>query len=784
MWYKIYPAKWKVRFFLIALMLLAFLTAGASNVNTDNERTRVAVVLSGGGARGMAHIGVLKALEENNIPVDYIAGTSIGAIVGSMYAVGYTPSEIEEIVLSKEFSDASVGRIDDMFRQYHLESHPDPSWINLYFEWDDRLEAQNVLRQNIPSNIVSPFLMDFLFMEHLGPASAAANYHFDNLFIPFRCIATEVESRSAVTMRDGSLPDAVRASMTFPFYFQPIEIDGRLMMDGGMFNNFPADVVIQEFQPDVVIGSVVSENPPPPRRDDIISQLENLLQHPSAYEIPEETGIVIRPGVPDISINDMSRNKELIDIGYKAAIEEIQNIFKYVDTRADPEKRDNRRERFRQGIPDKIIGKIEISGLSKKHEEYVLSALDSESLPLTFDDFKRNYLGMLLYNRFEYIYPYLRYDSSTGFFIFSLEMEKRSELLRSIGGNISSRPINHIFAKLEYSRWGSTPLTLGSNMYLGNFYNSLNVRARLDFPGQTPFFLISSIQYSTWEYARSSVFFIEDQNPPFLEQGELNTTIFLGYPIDNDMKVEFGGTFVSARDEFFNSRRFSESDTMDISRFRPLYMHTSFERNTLNRKQYPTKGSFLHTSFRIVRGTETYTPGSSATHRNELARTHAWVESLFQYKNFFMPGSKFNPGFSTELFLSQRPLFSNYTSTMAMARQYNPFPLTNTLFLPEFRANNYAAAGIKTIYNLSGAASIQGEVHLFQPIRQIVSGGLQRAETLDFDFGPRVMSNLALVYHTPPGPLSISMSYFHNEQENWVFLINFGFIMFNRQSFM
>ena len=136
--------------FFIACQLLAVQVAGLETVAGEGgERKRVAVVLSGGGTRGMAHIGLLKALEENDIPIDYIAGTSIGAIIGGMYAAGYSPAEIEELVLSREFADASIGRIDNAYRQYHLASRPDPSWFNLYFGWEDRLEPQNILRQNI-----------------------------------------------------------------------------------------------------------------------------------------------------------------------------------------------------------------------------------------------------------------------------------------------------------------------------------------------------------------------------------------------------------------------------------------------------------------------------------------------------------------------------------------------------------------------------------------------------------------------------------------------------------
>lgn len=785
-----HPERWRalvfyvIRLLIIMGFLLFALKVGAQNSHEPPQRKTVAVVLSGGGTKGMAHIGVLKALEDNNIPIDYIAGTSIGAIIGSMYAAGYSPAEIEELVMSKEFEQAAVGRIDDRYRHFYLEAEADPAWVNFYFGWEDRLEAQNIIRQNIPSNIVSPYLMDFLFMEYLGPAIAAANYHFDNLYIPFRCIVTEVEGRRALTMRDGSLPDAVRASMTFPFYFQPIEIDGKLMMDGGMFNNFPADVVHMEFMPDVVIGSVVSDNPATPKRDNIISQLENLLKHPTNYDILTDQGVLITPDVPDIAVNDMSRNAEIIAEGYKAAMARMEEINSFITIHQNPMERHLRRMAFRNEIPDLIIGDIKINGLRSCQEEFVLGALGSQSLPMGFDQFKFNYFSLLLNNRFEYVYPYIQIDPRTGFFVINLEMEKSREILRAFGGNISSRPANHIFGKFEYSRWKANPITLKSNLYLGNFYNSILGSVRLDIPGDHPLYLQSSVQYSKWEYSRSSVFLIEDQNPPFLVQREFLTSFRFGYPMDHDKKIEIGGAFNIASGSFFNTRSFAELDIMDRLRFNPYIIFTSIERNTLDRKQFPTRGDRFFLTLRMMRGREIYEPGSTSAIPFRQETTHSWAEALISYKNFFLPESRLNPGFSAEVFLSHRPLFSNFASTMSMAKQYSPFPIATTMFMPEFRANNYAAAGLKTIYSISSSLSLQTEAHLFQPLQPIIQATGQIPAYETYRFGPKIMANLAIVYHTAPGPLSISMSYFNQEQEAWVFLVNFGFLLFNNQIFM
>jgi NTE family protein len=225
------PGLTRIAVFIACLLAVANARAINSDIYKPIDRPTVAVVLSGGGAKGIAHIGVLQALEENGIPVDYIAGTSIGAIVGGLYAAGYSPKEMMEIVRSDEFIAAARGRIEDKYGLYYLQSQPDPAWLRINVAREHTFDLQGIIQSNIPTNIVSPFLMDFLFMEYLGPAAAAANYSFDNLLVPFRCIAANIEENRGEVMRFGSLADAVRASMTFPFYFKPITIDGRLMME-------------------------------------------------------------------------------------------------------------------------------------------------------------------------------------------------------------------------------------------------------------------------------------------------------------------------------------------------------------------------------------------------------------------------------------------------------------------------------------------------------------------------------------------------------------------------
>ncbi|MDD4145095.1 MAG: patatin-like phospholipase family protein, partial [Prolixibacteraceae bacterium] len=138
----------------------------------------VGLVLSGGGAKGMAHIEVIRVLEENNIPIDFIAGTSIGAIVGGLYAAGYSPDEMEELFRSDEFYFWSTGRIQKEYRYYFTRSEPNPSWLELRVE-----KQEDKLKLLPPTNIIPEEQMNFAFMELMAPTTAACKSNFDSLMV-------------------------------------------------------------------------------------------------------------------------------------------------------------------------------------------------------------------------------------------------------------------------------------------------------------------------------------------------------------------------------------------------------------------------------------------------------------------------------------------------------------------------------------------------------------------------------------------------------------------------
>ena len=223
-------------FLVVALAwpLIFFAPAiGAADQPEETARPRIGLVLGGGGARGAAHVGVLKVLEELRIPVDYIAGTSMGSIVGGLYASGMSPQEIEREILAMDW--------DDLFKDY--PSRADRSFRRKRDDDNYAFKARAGFNRGsiqIPLAYIRGQKFDLVLNSlSLGVVDVS---DFDRLPIPYRAVAADLETGKEVVLASGSLAQAIRASMAVPAAFDPVEIDGRLLVDGGIANNVPVSV--------------------------------------------------------------------------------------------------------------------------------------------------------------------------------------------------------------------------------------------------------------------------------------------------------------------------------------------------------------------------------------------------------------------------------------------------------------------------------------------------------------------------------------------------------------
>ncbi len=300
---------------VIVVLSLAMATAAATSSETAG-RSKIGLALSGGGARGAAHIGVLKILEEHRIPVDYIAGTSMGAIVGGLYASGMSAQELEALISHIDWADAFADKIPRQDRSFRRKRDDD-----LYLVKNKPGFSGGKLK--FPPGILDGQKIDLLLKKHTLPVLAVRD--FDDLSIPFRAVATDLATGDAVVLDHGDLALAMRASLSIPLVFAPREIDGLLLADGGVSSNLPIDVV-RRMGADVVIAVDIST--PLQERAQLTSvlaitdQLTGIMTRRSTdLEIASlgDEDVFIHPDLGNITTASFDRAVEAIPAGTVAA---------------------------------------------------------------------------------------------------------------------------------------------------------------------------------------------------------------------------------------------------------------------------------------------------------------------------------------------------------------------------------------------------------------------------------------------------------------------------------
>lgn len=737
---------------------------------------KVGLVLSGGGSSGVAHIGVLKALEENGIPIDYIAGTSMGALIGGFYAAGYSPKEIEQIFLSDGFKDWTDGILDDKYVYYLRKKNEDASIITL------KIATDTTLQTTLPTNLVSPAAINYGLMEYFAPSSAKSVYNFDSLFVPFRCVAADIISKKEVVFKNGGLAIAIRASMAYPFYLTPISYKDMLLFDGGLYNNFPADVMYNDFFPDYIIGSNVSSNFLPPDEEDVISQLKSLIVYNTEYSIPCEEGLLIQPEADNYSTFNFNNNKELIEIGYQAALKSMDSLLLRITRRRDTTELKERRKKYRKELPPLIFENIEVLGLTDGQNKYIEKALGYRKDTVSAKELKAEYIKISSDDKIKSVYPQAVYNPVTGRFNLNLKAKKEKDLFVSFGGLFSSRPINQAFVGLRYNVLGRTALTLTTSSYFGKLYNSINGGVRLDFPFRLPFYWETIYTLEKWDYFKSQTTFFEDTKPSFLVIGDAYLRSELGFPVAYKGKITFGGTYGKLDNRYYQTDQFISTDTTDETTFQNVSGVVQFERNSLNKKQYATKGNYLSFRIRYIQGEENTIPGSTSIIKDKFNTTLEWFDVKLTLDRYFNKRSKVNFGILAEGVYTNQPFFNNYTATILAAPAFQPLSESITLFQERFRAHTYIAGGLKTIYSVSKSIQFRLEGYFFQPYQEI----LQDVDDTPF-YGPEwskrhVIGSFSTVYYTPIGPIALNLNYYDKTDEPWSFLFHFGYIIFNKKS--
>lgn len=761
-----------------ALVLITFLLLLPMWVQAQ----KVGLVLSGGGAKGLTHIGIIRALEENNIPIDYITGTSMGAIVGSLYAMGYSPDDMEALLKSEDFKRWYSGEVEEEYMYYFKKNLPTPEFLNIRLSFRDSLKIKP---QFLPSSVVDPVQMNLVFIDLYARATAACGGDFDKLFIPFRCVASDVYNKKQLVMKRGDLGDAVRASMSFPFMFKPIEIDSVLAYDGGIYNNFPTDVMRDDFHPDIIIGSVVATNPTKPKENDLMSQIENMVMQKTDYSIPDSEGIVMTFKYDDVNLMDFQRINELHDIGYNRTMSMMDSIKSRIHRRVNLDNIRLRRLVYKSNYPELRFKNILIEGANAQQQAYIKKEFHaSDDKEFTYEDVKRGYFRLLSGNMISEIIPHAVFNPEDDTYDLHLKVKLEDNISVRIGGNVSTTSSNQIYLGLSYQNLNYNAKEFTFDGQLGKIYNNVQLMGKIDFATSIPtsYRLIASI--STFDYFKKEKLFSRNDKPAFNQKDERFVKLKVRLPFLSNKRAEFGVGAAKIQDRYFQKNVIDfDKDKYDKSTYSLFGGSISFNGSTLNSRQFPTQGAHEELVAQIFTGKECFYPGESSDNKKASEERHSWLQLSYMKEKYHRMAEHWTLGWYLKALYSSRNFSENYTATMMQAGEFAPTAHGQLMYNEAFRANQFVGVGVRPIYRFNQMFHVRGEFYGFMPIFPIERNSINKAYYGKAFSRFEYLGEVSVVCQLPFGAISAYVNHYSSPKREWNVGLTLGWQLFNYRFF-
>jgi NTE family protein len=763
------------------LLILLILTIAVGNMSAQS----VGLVLSGGGAKGLSHIGVIKALEENNIPIDYVAGTSMGAIISGLYAIGLSPDEMVTLFRSAEFASWQQGISEKNYSTYIYRREPTAELFGATFSLNPKEKKISYI---LPTSFISPYPMDIALIQLFASSSAAAGYNFDKLMVPFRCVAADIAAKKPFIVRKGDLGSAIRASMTFPFVFKPIMIDSTLLFDGGLYNNFPWDVMAKDFNPGYIIGVKCSKNPIEPEAEDLMTQIENMMMKETNYDIPEDKGILIDGAYPDVNLLDFQKTDELVQKGYELALKFIPELKKRIKTRVSAKELQEKRLAFRQKCPQLIFDKVyfDPDSLKTGKKQFISNTIKNHREdPVDFDVIKRGYFRVVSSGNVNTFYPTTKMNKDS-LFDLHLRVSETQPLRLAIGGNISSSSLNQGYVGLEYKHFSLYPWKVSLDANLGRFYTGGTVSFRKDFSVKPLMFYEIEFTAHKFDYfGGSQTRYYTDRLPTSIEENEMFATLRFGTPIDlrrsilGKLNISIGRNAY----EYYLTDNFTSYDLPDISGINFVAPSFILEKNNTNYSIYPTEGMNQRLTVGYTFMSSDYKPGSTSEEMTPInEKINHRFKARFSSEVYYPITKWFTLGSIIDFTVSNNIIFADYISTLISLPAFQPNPHSKTLLMKGYRAPTYLAAGINPIIRITSNVFLNTQFTYFQPYQSLIQNQDGTAAFSDpFPTGS-FMGNAALVWQSPVGPISLSATYYQKGDVKWYPQLNIGLLLFKSKS--
>ncbi|MBQ3209175.1 MAG: patatin-like phospholipase family protein [Alistipes sp.] len=756
----------KLLIFILSLLSVALVCAQG-----------VGLVLSGGGAKGLYHIGVLQALEENDVAIDYVAGTSMGSIIAGLYAAGYTPEQMKEIAESGAIQQWVSGRIDKKHNRYYREEDTPPSLFTLRFnvskrdstDYNQQLapEGSNGRTIELPTDFISSAQIDLALNEIFRPATEGAKEDFNKLFVPFYCVAADMNTRKEVVFRNGDLGEAIRASMSIPFVFKPLRKDDMLLYDGGVFNNFPWRYMRKFYHPDHIIGvKCTTGNKEVTENSSVIDQAMMFIMTHTDYALPEKGNIFIDRAV-DAGMLEFEKASEIIQQGYDDTMARMDEILATIPNRRSLAEVEARRAEYVKSLPPMRLTRPKIEGLSPAQERYVRAVMlarkrDKDTLK-TFADFRTGVFDLLAQRDFTMEYPRFEYDSVGKVYRPILTLRQYPSLRATIGGTLSSTAYNQVRLGLRYEYISRVGVDAGINLYLGPVYNAGKIGGRLFISPSRPVFFDLNYIFS----ARNTIY------------GNFGNLSRVDNTIRKKHREQFGTlsagmatTTRSLLQATFNAGQnfYLFEGAKHPTRFNFLATRLQFRRSTLDNPVSPVSGSRLDVSGIYVNGHDKWIDEFDYGLIRHFSERREWMGAKISWQHY-IPFTKtrwFSFGYSVEGVYTNHPQFEDLMATFVSLPQYAPITHSQMMYMPDYHSSRYVAAGLMPTFRLWE--------HLY--LRTSFYAMYRRAE-MGITDNLQYIADISVMYRTLVGPISLSVTKYGLKNGNNLYMsINFGYPLF------
>ena len=559
-----------------------------------SQDLKVGIVLSGGGAKGLAHIGVLKIIDSLGVRIDYIAGTSMGAVIGSLYASGYSGKQIDSIFKKVDFDDIISDNLPRAAKTFYERENAEKYALTLPFEkFKIKLPSAISSGQN-NYNLLSRLTLHVCDIDD-----------FSKLPIPFFCIATNIETGQAVILDKGNLAQAVTASSAFPSLFKPIFINNQILIDGGVVNNYPIDE-LKAKGVDIIIGVDVQDDLAS-RKDltsatDILFQINNFRTINEMKLKSKKTDVYIKPNIDDFSVVSFRRGEEIVKNGEKAA---QQNISALKDIAA---KQSSERQYFKiSQVPDSLkINNIIIKGNKNYTRSYILGKLKIKANEkISYKHFTDGVNNIVATHNFDNFTYKLSSDSTTEEFDLFIEViESEITTFLKLGVHYDDLYKSAVLINVTKKR-----ILFNNDVVSFDFILGDNVRYNFDYFIDKGFYWSIGLKsrYNTFnKNINASLILDEDEiittglNKIDVKLSDQTNQLYLQTLFRKDFALILGVEHKRLKitsETFIDNNTTEEETTFENSDFISLYGKLKFD--TYDNKHFPKKGFLFDGDFHL-----------------------------------------------------------------------------------------------------------------------------------------------------------------------------------------